>query len=296
MPDDDEAAAASWVEKALHDINRLVLLDRNHPVPEHEQWKQGAAPTSGPSFLVADGYLSRSAPGGKPRYRPLIELIGAELRAAQPAWPVYGLSYRNPLRHYVRQDTQFNPMIESGQKFRPYLPNEGCHVTYIGYSLGALTILLGLDHALSVEGFSIKQLAERCPRIVLCQPAIALGPDVQRQLARTGRAAPVTLLAMARGRARILANVERVIDRLTAHGIRVAVVAWQADRFIDLSLDLTNRLQNRGANVWPVTISHFTPLAKNPFIEHCYVPTQEPFLDRIREILLVPDRRQVELP
>lgn len=137
MPDDDEAAAATWVEKALHDITRLILLDRNHPVPENEHWKQGAAPTSGPSFLVADGYLSRSAPGGKPRYRPLIELIGAELQAARPAWPVYGCSYRNPLRHYVRQDAQFNPMIESGQKFRAYLPNEGCHVTYIGYSLGA---------------------------------------------------------------------------------------------------------------------------------------------------------------
>lgn len=101
---------------------------------------------------------------------------------------------------------------------------------------------------------------------------------------------------MARGRARILANVERVIDGMTAHGIRVAVVAWQADRFIDLSLDMTKRLQRRGATVWPVTISHFTPLAKNPFIELCSVPAQEPFLDGIRKILLVPVRHKVKLP
>ena len=105
------------------DLDRLRNLEQYNPLPD-ERWQIGATPTSGPAFLVVDGYFSRSYVGRRPPYNVLVDAWGETLRASAPR-VVHGFSYRKPGSHYARVSTEIDPLEEAEGLVAPYVQTDG---------------------------------------------------------------------------------------------------------------------------------------------------------------------------
>lgn len=231
MADVPSDASAGWVGRIFRDAAQVLRREERQQGPLGE-WAQGATPGSGPSIVILDGYLSRSEASRFPPFTPLLVPFGQLVAEVAPGAAIHGFSYYKAGRHYARAHTQISPLLHPNELFAAYAPRADTAITYLAYSLGGLVATLGLGSRFDEPEFAASFVPAMAPRLVLCQPAFALAPDIEADIAREPGAASRTLLHMSLFRNELLMRLGAALRTIVGHGVDVQVLVWTSDQFL----------------------------------------------------------------
>lgn len=287
MPEGPALDGDGWVGNVFIKIEQLRNLEQANPVPQ-EAWIEGAAPTSGPSFVVLDGFFSRSYPGRKPPYKLLLESFRPAIVETVSVANIHGFSFLGTSQHYPRIATEIDLPGGIAETFDPYRPRSGAEITYVGYSIGGLVATVGLGQFVRASVVPLASLPSLVPRLVLCQPAFDLASVVRSQIGPEEVPVPKTLLHMDLYRERLLTEIDESLQAIVNAGIDVRVLLWSGDKFIDYGEDVLAIFRRAGIKPRRVPLPRFVPKATNPFHAHCLVPHQRRFTRELTRLLAPP--------
>lgn len=269
-------------------------------------WPPAKFPENSPGVVVvADGLASRSE--GYRDNPHLIEVLRGPLQPfGEPcAFSYYDGGDETGLK-YNGRDTNISLRVAS-RIFQAYRPRGiADSVTYIGFSLGALTFIVGLARLFdSPTGLA---LASKIPALVLIQPvfelteiarievqqSLSLGLDDSKQSDEQDpvpeedrerlekfmvgrppypkRLPPLFYDAIYR-KAAMQERLESSIRRIRKEEIPIVALVWKDDPFAPYPDEIWNRVERAGVK-W-MQIPDYVATERRGFLQHCGVPRNE---------------------
>lgn len=277
-PNPNPNARASRIIRIL-----LRLLQRRYGF-YGESWPESIMPPSGEVHVVVDGLASTSSNSGS--YVPWFDQVAGSIEHLASNGVVIGFSYSQPGRHYGPPETNIALLTYAEQLFRPYVPTleHGQKVTYIGFSLGASLIAIGLGAFLEqIEQEADRRLGDSVPALIMVQPALALGEAYLEAAQSADEELPAVIGEFSLIGEKVQTRLVTCLAAIVGAGIPVFLVHWPGDRFAIYPEELMAQIQSVGVTRVPVT-PHDIPDG-DEFLQHCRIAGDPSILLEIQRII-----------
>lgn len=271
-----------------HLLRFLGHLLRRSATPAQPTWPESLVPSSGRVYIVADGLGSRSTPFRS--YTPWLELLRPIILQAEPDAVPVGLSYVEPGEGYGPASTEISLLFDVPRLFAPYAPTLTRQTTYVGFSLGASLLTLGLGASFP-QSRSVPQVIHnvRVPALILVQPALALQEpyiEAAKVFAKEpdGLAAPIQeLLDLGES---LRERFVQASESVAGSGTKVVLLYWPGDQFIAYPSQLMRDIRRAGVILRRLTLpSSQTADAYEQFQQHTNVAPHPRTLNGLRLVL-----------
>lgn len=247
---------------------RSILGRESERVNEH--WPDGCLPP-GDAIVIADGLASRSYSLGE--WTSWLEIL-RPLLAPGIAATTRGFSYSLPCAHYGPKSTDrtIDSAIVMSQNYVRFGESHAA-TTYVGFSLGAALLLVGVGERLeAVRG----DYAALIPCVILLQPALAIHDeyaDAAQAMLEDGEDVPAILVELLESEDETQDRMVQAARALVNAGTRVVIIYWAGDEFLAYPTVLLQRLSDAGVTILsPLNLSQVNV---NPFVAHCEVSRRD---------------------
>lgn len=254
-------------------------------------WKESILPPSGILYLAADGLGSSSTSQEFSKVTPWIEVVKPIIEEVDPRAAAYGFSYYRPGFHYGPENTLISLLVDTPTLFQSYASSFDTNqvITYLGFSLGASLLTLGLGQFIIGLGQQTiaGQISKFVPALIMVQPAIALADSYVEAAKKVDeRKLRGPLAEFLTDGTLVQSRFMECVQAMVSGGVKVYMIYWERDQFIAYPQTVLDRMRQLKVVFRPLHLN--LPVTTDPFKQfqqHCDVAHHDETRKEIRAVL-----------